>query len=64
MKILIITLLAVNLLSGCAFHFKNQKGVEVKGKNFQTRVGTVEKAKAHYWSELEIWFPWRTKADE
>jgi len=58
MKILTVILLAFSL-SGCAVHFQNQKGIKIKGKDFQTRIGTVDKGKAHYWSELEIWFPWK-----
>ncbi|KKK76846.1 hypothetical protein LCGC14_2859550 [marine sediment metagenome] len=64
MKKAFILIIILFLSNGCAFHYKNQKGIKVKGKDFQTRAGTVEKGKAHFWSELEIWFPWRIKADE
>lgn len=57
----IILLILVLSLSGCALHYKNQKGVEIKGKDFQMRAGTIDKGKAHYWSELEIWFPYNVR---
>ena len=57
MRKIILIILALSL-SGCTFHYRNQKGIELKGKDFQTRAGTVEKGKAHVWSELEIWFPY------
>lgn len=63
MKKLLISIVLIVLLSGCAsaLHFKNQKGVEAKGKDFQTKIGEIEKGKAHYWSEVDfwIWFPWK-----
>jgi len=49
------------MLSGCTIHYQNQKGIRVKGKNFETKAGTIEKGKAHFWSELNIWIPWKPK---
>ena len=59
MKIILIVM--VLSLSSCAFHYRNQKGVELKGKDFQMRAGTIEKGKAHFYSELEIWFPYNVR---
>lgn len=62
MKILLLVLILS--FSGCAIHYQNQKGFEIKGKDFQTRAGKIEKGKAHFWSELEIWFPWKIAKDD
>ena len=58
-------LVIVFMLQGCvALHYHNQKGFEAEGKDFETRAGTIEKGKVHFYSELDIWFPWKMKYDQ
>ncbi len=68
MKKLISVIIACVILQGCAsaMHFQNQKGVKVKGKDFNTKIGKIKKGKAHYWSEVDfwIWFPWKLSVSE
>lgn len=65
MRKLLISILLIGICSGCAFHYQNQKGVKAKGKDFQTKIGTIEKGKAHFWSEVDLWlwFPWMMKIE-
>ena len=58
-RMFVVVVLCI-LMQGCvAIHYRNQKGVKADGRDFQTKVGTIEKGKVHFWSELEIWIPTR-----
>jgi len=63
MKIVILVLFVV-LLSGCAAHYHNAKLGAVDATNVKTKVGKLKKAKVNYKSSLDIWFPWKLKENK
>lgn len=60
-RIFVLVFLCIVLCCGCSLHYQNQKGVKANGKDFQTKIGTIEKGKAHFWSEVDLWIPFRPK---
>lgn len=60
-----ISLIFVLLVfSGCAsIHFKNAKCISADASNITTSIGNIEKGKAGYCSQLEIWIPWKLKEE-
>ncbi len=60
-KKFIVLLLTVFFMSGCAIHYQNEKGIKATAQEIKTQFGTIEKAKANYWSKLEVWFPYKFK---
>lgn len=60
MKLFTLLLICI-MFCGCSIHYRNQKGIRIKGKDFETRAGTVEKGKIHFWSEVDLWFPWKPR---
>ena len=60
--IIILLLLTILMISGCSFHYYNEKGVQAELKDVKTQVGSVQDANGHFYSTLDIWFPWKPKA--
>ena len=63
MKILSLLLMCL-MLSSCAFHFQNQKGIKASAKDVQTQYGNIDDGNAYYWSQIDFWFPWKMKDRE
>lgn len=54
-------LIMIFLLSGCAIHYTNEKGIKASASEIETRIGTIEDGNTYFWSTFELWIPWRNK---
>ena len=59
----LLLLFCIFFLSGCAIHYKNEKGIKIDAEDVKTKLGTIEEGNTYFWSSMDIWIPWKMKEE-